>query len=527
MNGFDILMNHAPAFIVAIPLLGAFLTPLISRVNDKLRNVFVICILGFTAILVFLVAQEVFTSGPITYVFGSTVKTVSQNTVIRILFEIDGLSAFMGVISIILAFVASIYSWGFLNKETGQDKYYTLLLLMTAGMLGMVLTGDLFNFFVFLEITSIASTALIAFWTNKEKAIEAGFKYIAISTIGALFILFALALLYGQYDALNIAKLANSITYTFLDKIALVLFITALAMKGGIVPMHMWLPDAYGRAPASISLVLVAATQASIYGVFRIVFTLYGRVITLPEVSIGWILVILGLLTMLVGVIMAMIQTDFKRLIAYGAVAELGYMFLGVGTGLTIIGNPSNQITLLTQPYAFEAIKGGIFHIINDALDVGLLFMVAGAVYFATKETSINKLGGLARNMKYTTIFFIIGLLAISGIPPMNGFASKLLIYESTFQLNPILSIIAILSSIMLLAVFVKIFQSVFLGPRQPQLEKVTEVPKSMLLAMGIFAIIIIFFGLFPDLIVTNIVEPAANALVHYDQYLQWLTGGI
>jgi len=109
----------------------------------------------------------------------------------------------------------------------------------------------------------------------------------------------------------------------------------------------------------------------------------------------------------------------------------------------------------------------------------------------------------------------------------MNGFASKLLIYESTFQLNPILSIIAILSSIMLLAVFVKIFQSVFLGPRQPQLEKVTEVPKSMLLAMGIVAVIIIFFGLFPDLIVTNIVEPAANALVHYDQYLQWLTGGI
>jgi multicomponent Na+:H+ antiporter subunit D len=527
MNGLETIMNHAPALIIAIPLLGAFLTPLISRVNEKLRNVFVICILGITALLMFVLASEVFTSGPVTYVFGSNLQAVQQNTVIRILFEVDGLSAFMGIISIILAFVASIYSWGFLEKETGLDKYYTLLLLMTAGMLGMVLTGDLFNFFVFLEITSIASTALIAFWTNKEKAIEAGFKYIVVSTIGALFILFALALLYGQYDALNIAKLANSITFTFLDKIALILFITALAMKGGIVPMHMWLPDAYSRAPASISLVLVAATQASIYGVFRVVFTLYGNVISLPQISIGWILVILGLITMLVGVIMAMIQTDFKRLISYGAVAELGYMFLGVGTGLTVIANSNPQITLISQPFAFEAIKGGIFHIINDALDVGLLFMVAGAVYLATKETSINKLGGLARNMKYTTIFFIIGLLAISGLPPMNGFASKLLIYESTFQLNPILSIIAILSSIMLLAIFVKIFQSVFLGPKIPKFDKVKEAPKSMLLAMGIVAAIIIFFGLFPDLIITNIVEPAANALIHNEQYLQWLIGGV
>lgn len=525
MNMVDMIMTHAPAFLVAIPLLGAFLTPLIGKINDKLRNVFVILILGITGILVLMVLQQVLDTGTITYVFGSNLSTVQNNTVIRILFEIDALSIFMALIAIILSFVASIYSWGFLQHETGQDKYYTLLLLMTTGMLGMVLTGDLFNFFVFLEITSIASAALIGFWTNRVKSIEAGFKYILVSTIGALFILFAIALLYGQYDALNIAKLSNSLTFTYLDKVALILFIAALAMKGGIVPMHMWLPDAYGRAPAPISLVLVGVTQASLYGVFRVLFTLYGNVIQIPQISFGWILVILGLITMLVGVIMAMIQSDFKRLIAYGAVAELGYMFLGVGTGLTIVANP--DISLAAAPFAVEAIKGGIFHIINDALDVGLLFMVAGAVYYVTKETSLDRLGGLARNMKYTTIFFIIGLLAISGIPPMNGFASKLLIYESTYQLNPILSIIAILSSIMLLAVFLKIFQSVFLGPKLIRFETVTEAPKSMLLAMGIIAAIIIFFGLFPDLIITNLVEPAANALIDPGQYLQWLTGGI
>ena len=146
----DLILAHGPALLVAIPLLGAFLTPLISKVNDKVRNLFVIGIIGITGIILLLIAQQVFDTGPITYVFGSNLNMVQKDTVIRILFEIDALSVFMAFISIILAFAASIYSWGFLSQETGQDKYYTLLLLMTAGMLGMVLTGDLFNFFVFI-----------------------------------------------------------------------------------------------------------------------------------------------------------------------------------------------------------------------------------------------------------------------------------------------------------------------------------------------------------------------------------------
>jgi multicomponent Na+:H+ antiporter subunit D len=531
MNISELLLYHAPALIVAIPLLGAFLTPLIDKINAKVRNAFVICILGLTMFFVFWLASSVLTGNPVIYVFGSQTPVDSQaayvlnRTVIRILFEIDALGALMAIISSVLAFVAAVYSWSYMKENTGLGKYYTLLLLMTTGMLGMVLTGDMFNFFVFIEITSIASCALIAFWTYKQKSLEAGFKYIVISTIGALFILLAIALLYGQYDALNIAKLANSMTYTFLDALALVLLLAALAMKGGIAPMHMWLPDAYGRAPASISLVLVGATQASLYGVFRVCFTLYGQVIHLPTVSIGWIMVILGIITILIGVFMAIIQIDLKRLIAYAAVAELGFMFLAVGTGLTILSNP--DLTVANAPFALEAMKGGIFHVLNDALDIGLLFLVAGAIYYATNHTSLNKLGGMARNMKYTTVFFVIGLLAVSGIPPMNGFASKLLIYESAFQLNPILSIIAILASIMLLAIFVKVFYAAFLGPAQKQFASVKEVPRSMLIAMGIIAALIIFIGLFPDYVVNTIVEPAAQALVNNTSYFSWLKGGV
>jgi len=404
---------------------------------------------------------------------------------------------------------------------------------MIAGMFGMMMTGDMFNFFVFLEITSIASCALIAFWTNKGQSVYAGLKYIIISTIGALFVLFAIAILYSQYNALNMAVLGNLIDVAqngLLDKIALVLLISGLAMKAGIAPMHMWMPDAYGRAPAPISIMLVGATQASLYALFRVCFTLYGNSLTATSEIIGNItlsgllgimLVCLAIFTIIIGVLMALKQTNFKRLIAFAAVAEIGYMLLAVGAYLSTLA--SQDVIVIAA--GNSALKGGLFHIINDALDIGLLFLVAGAIYYATKETSLNKMGGLARNMKYTTVFFFIGLLAVAGMPPMNGFASKLLIYESTYQINPILAIVAVLCSILLLAMFVKVLHSAFLGPKLPKFNGVKEVPKSMLIAMGIIACIIIFFGLFPDLVMNNIVEPAANALSNSKVYIEAVVG--
>jgi len=505
-------LDYTPALIVAIPLFGAFLTPIISKVNEKIRNIFVIIILLITAGLVFLLTQDVFANGPRTYIFGDANLTIP---VVRILFEVDGISMFMAIISITLALLGAIYSWSFMKENDGLDKYYTLVLLLVTSMLGMELTGDMFNFFVFLEISCITSCALIAFYINKGESLEAAFKYIVISAIGALFVLFAVGLFYAQYNALNMATIASVLQFGFLDKIALVLLIVALGMKAGLAPMHMWLPDSYGEAPVSVTFILVAATQASLYGVLRILFTVYGNAFTniasvISSAIIHWFIIGLALATILIGVIMALIQTDFKRLIAFAAVAEIGYIFLGIGVGLTSLG----------VGYGKTALEGGVFHIMNDAFDIGLLFLIAGAVYYATKETSLNKIGGLARNMKYTAVFFIVGLFAVSGLPPFNGFVSKLLIYESTYQLNPIIAIIAILASILLLAVFVKVFYSVFMGPELPNLKDVKEVPKSMLVAMGAIVVIIIIFGLFPNLIINNVVQPATNALVNSSSYI-------
>jgi len=155
------------------------------------------------------------------------------------------------------------------------------------------------------------------------------------------------------------------------------------------------------------------------------------------------------------------------------------------------------------------------------------LFLVAGAVYYATKETSLDKMGGLARNMKFTTVFFVIGLLAVSGMPPLNGFASKLMLYESTYQLNPIITIIAVLASILMLAVFAKVFYSVFMGPEQPKFKEIKEVPKSMLIAMGAVVAIIIIFGLFPNLIVKEKGIFQGIEFIHFHQIAIELLQGI
>jgi multicomponent Na+:H+ antiporter subunit D len=521
MTYLETLLQHSPALVIATPLLCAFLMPLVSRVHATLRNIFALLMLGVTGFFVGLLATDVLANGPRVYVFGAKDLALP---LVRILFEVDSISIFMVIITIILAIVAVIYSWSFLDKQDGLDKYYTLLFLVVASAFGMQMTGDIFNFFVFLEISCIASCALIAFWITEGESLEAAFKYIVISSVGALFVLFAVGIFYAQYNALNIATLAQSLQYSFLDKIALILLIVVLGMKAGLAPMHMWLPDAYGRAPPSVTLVIMSATLASFYGVLRVLFTLYGNVLTttirfdIPlHVVIGWVLIALAVISILIGVIMALIQSDLMRLIGYTAVAEVGYMFLAVGTTIAALG----------APYATVALHGGILHVLNDALDIGLLFLVAGAIYYATKKRSLDDISGLARTMKFTTVFFIIGLLAVAGMPPLNGFTSKFLIYESVYQLNPILSIIALLCSILMLAIFIKVLYAAFLGPELPDLRDVKEAPKSMLLAMGIVAALAILIGLFPNIFLDTLVKPAADALLNHTQYITTVIGGI
>jgi multicomponent Na+:H+ antiporter subunit D len=519
------IATNAPALLIAVPLLGAFLSPLIGKISKEVRALWVLGVMTLTAIIGYFVAFLVYTQGTIVYVFGAadaalTVPADSGGIPIRIMFTLDPMSALMVIIAVTVGFAVILYSLSSDSRRSGLEAFYTIFLLMIASVLGMVSTGDLFNFFVFLEISSLASAGLVAYKVERGLAVEAGLKYLLVSTIGGIFFLFAIGILYGQYNALNIAMLAQMIQWTPLDKLALVLLIAALAAKCGAVPMHFWTPDAYSMAPSAVTAMLVVASQASLYGLFRVCFTLYG--LTLNYVTIGWVIIILGLLSMIVGVTMAIPQKDIKRLMAYHAVSQTGYMLLGVGVGLAVLGDQA-----LMSSYGTTAMEGGIFHIFNHALYKGLLFLTAGAIIYQVGTSDLNRMGGLGHKMKWTMIFFIIGALAIAGIPPFNGFASKFLIYESVFAFNPLLSIIAMVVSILTLASFVKVFHSVFMGPPLPEHEQVKEAPRTMLIGMGILAVLVIVSGIFPEIFVQNLIAPAAHALVDQAGYVAAVLGGV
>ncbi|MGB9885702.1 MAG: proton-conducting transporter membrane subunit [Moorellales bacterium] len=515
---------HAPILVVAVPLLAAFATPLVTYLGETARKFWLILAVTLTFLTVLVLVSRVLSLGTQVYTFGAASPFIPLPSglrfPVRIIFEVDALSAFMSLSASLVALATAVYSLRFMEGSDGLDKFTTLFLLMLAGMLGMELTGDAFNFFVFLEISSIAAAALVAFWRQEPEPVEAGFKYLLLGTVGALLVLIAVALLYGRYDALNFASLAAQMQVGLVEKLALALLVAALALKAGAVPLHFVTPDAYSRAPAVVTAILVSVSQASLYGLFRIAFSLYGLNLPSPAL-LGWVIIVLGLLSMFVGVTMALPQHDIKRLMAYHAVSQTGYMLLGVGVGLAVLSDP-----VAFRDYGLKAMEGGIFHIINHALYKGLLFLTAGALFYRTGTDDLNAMGGLGHRLRFTTVCFIIGAAAIAGLPGFNGFASKLLIYESVYRFNPVLAVIAMVVSILTLASFVKVFQAAFLGPPLPAYREVEEVPAAMRLGMGFLAGVVVFFGLFPQLIVNTLVSPAAQALAHQALYIAQVMGG-
>jgi len=517
------IIDNLPVFLIVVPLICAFLTPLFGRFVRIIRTPWVIFAVLLSAGIAIATAVLVFMNGPLTYVFGmpagASAVTDSAGIPTRIIFNIDAMSAFMLMSAAIVSIAAILYLASSQKGRSGKDSFYALFLLLMVGIFGMVSTGDLFNFFVFLEINSLAAAAMVAYHRKGGIAVEGAIKYAVINTIGGLIFLFGIGLIYSQYNTLNMALIADQISPTPITITALVLFISALALKAGSVPFHFATPDAYSTAPSGVTALMIVASQAGLYGIFRIVFTVYNGVFN--TLTVGWVLIILGLLSMVIGVTMALPQKDVKRLLAYHAVSQTGYMLLGVGVAVAVIGDAAAMAS-----YGTTALEGGLFHLFNHAMYKALLFLAVGAVIYRTGVWTINKLGGLGHNMKWTMVFFLIGALAIAGIPLFNGFASKLMIYESVFAFCPVLAIIAMVVSILTLASFMKVFHSLFMGPKQPQYAEVKEAPKPMIAAMIILTVFVIGLGLFPDFFVDNVVSPAADALLNSNTYIASVLGG-
>ncbi len=500
-----------PLYII-LPLGAAFLIPIIGRIVKGFQKAVT------SLVFLFLVGMSIkfIISGvnePIPYKIGGWEPV--NGIPIAIYLVLDGLSVFMLCIINLLAFLSGFYAISYIKKYTAENNFYALFSLMVAGMNGVVLTGDLFNLFVFLEIAVIASYALVAFGIEKEE-LEASFKYQVLGGLASLLILFGIGLLYWNTKTLNIADISVIIKTSAYNKFLIfseLVLIAGFGLKAAIIPFHAWLPDAHSSAPSPISSMLsgVLIKAIGIYAIIRLFFNMFA---VSHEIAIT--ITTLGILSMIIGSLLAIGQWDIKRMLAYSSISQIGYILMGVGIGLMILTSGGNKTI------AALSIFGGLYHLVNHAVFKGLLFLSAGAVEYRTGIRDLNKLGGLAGKMPVTSSSSLIASLSISGMPPFNGFFSKLVIIIAAIQGHYYwLAAIAIIISIITLAYFLKLQKNTFYGKASDKINNIKEVPFTMCFSMIVLAVLCIALSL---LILPGIrevvMEPVVNAIINKADYL-------
>ncbi|MCD5397590.1 NADH/ubiquinone/plastoquinone (complex I) [candidate division NPL-UPA2 bacterium] len=506
-------MNHLLPLFIALPLGCGFISYLALRNRERLVDGLALICLGYLALASLWMIRVLSVQGPHVYLLGGWPSPLGISLVL------DGLSLIFLIIVNVLAFLTALYSINYMEQFTAKAKYQIMFLFMVAGMNGVILSGDFFNRYVFLEIASIAAYVLVAFGCKHEE-LEASFKYMVLGSIGSTFILVGVALIYALTGTLNMAHFAGIIAARGMDRglmLALTFFLMGFSLKAALVPFHAWLPDAHPAAPATISAMLsgVWIKAMGVYPILRIFFNVFGLTSTLTSIFIA-----LGVVSMVVGVFLAIGQWDYKRLLAYHSISQMGYVLLGIGVGGAVIvaGGPVAIASL--------GIAGGLLHLINHAAFKSLLFLTSGAVEYAVGTRELKKMGGLSARMPVTGATATIASLSIAGLPPFNGFFSKLLIIIACLQANYYwLAFIAIGVSVMTLASFLKVQKFAFFGKLKKELEKVKEVPRLMCFSMIILAALCLGLGLliFPPLR-GIILDPAVEALIQSQEYARFLT---
>ena len=490
--------SRLPLF-VAIPLVTAFVLPLFGRKGKAAATL--LANLATIALLVLAIGT----------IGQSAVYEIGNWSIpLGINFVLDGLSSLLLLVISVVSAAAMLFSVRYMEQYTAKAKYLCLFMLMVAGMNGVVLSGDIFNLFVFLEIASLASYALVGFGCEHEE-LEAAFKYMVLGSIGSIFVLFGVTLVYGNTGTLNMAYISKAIAESGLNAglgFALALFIVGFGLKAALVPFHAWLPDAHPSAPAPISAMLSGVLIKSLgaYALVRVVFNIFGI-----TVSIGWLLLVLGLLSMVAGAFLALGQWDIKRLMAYSSISQLGYVVLGIGLGGTLIAKGDNPA------WASLAILGGLFHLVNHAVYKSLLFLTSGSVQMATGTRQLREMGGLAGKMPVTRATCTVASASIAGIPPFSGFWSKLILVVAAIGAGFYwVAAVIVFVSLCTLIMYLKVQRYAFLGELPENLQQVRENKGSMLIAMIFLACLCVLMGLLvivPSLR-ANILDPAVKVLM-------------
>jgi len=470
------MLSHAPVLQITLPLLAA---PLCFLFNRQLRVCWLIaCAASFLslgiAIHLYLQAQ----SGVISYELGGWAAPWG------IEFVIDQLNAFILIIVSGFASIVLPYSWHSIQKEINLDQrglYFTSMLLCLTGLLGMAITGDAFNLFVFLEISSLSTYALIAMGRDR-RALASSFQYLIMGTIGATFILIGVGLLYALTGTLNMQDLSQRLEPlhdTRAIKVAYSFLMVGIGLKLAMFPLHLWLPNAYAFAPSVVTIFLAAtATKVAVYALLRFLFSVFGFEFSFTLLQSEWIFIALGLLAMIVASIVAIFQHNVKRMLAYSSVAQIGYMLLGIGL-LNVNG-----------------LTATLLHLFNHALIKGALFMALGAICYRIGNTEISNLGGIAKQMPWTIAAFFAGGLSLIGVPFTAGFVSKWYLILAALDKGWWLIIVAIIISSLLAVTYIfRVIETVYFKPRPENAPTVAEAPLGLLIPTWILVLLNVYFG--------------------------------
>jgi multicomponent Na+:H+ antiporter subunit D len=335
-----------------------------------------------------------------------------------------------------VAFMIALFSRDYVKKYTDTWKFFSLFMLMLSGINGVLVSGDIFNLYVFLEIAAVAGYFLVAFGTEADE-LEASFKYAVMGTVASAFILMGIGLLYSYTSTLNMADMSIALSQSTggqLVKFVSVLFLMGFGLKAALSPFHTWLPYAHSAAPAPISAMLsgISIKVLGIYALARIFFNVFGM--TAPVYAI---LIALGVISMIVGSVLAFGQKDIKRLFAYSSISQVGYIALGLGVGTPL------------------AVLGALFHLLNHSVFKSLLFLNSGAIENDTGTRDLSKIRDVMKRTPLTGATSLVASLSICGVPPFGGFWSKLIIIFACIQARrPGLAFVAVAVSMLTLAYY-------------------------------------------------------------------------
>ncbi|AHF79508.1 proton-conducting transporter transmembrane domain-containing protein [Thermococcus paralvinellae] len=500
-----------------IPVIFAFALPLTSIIvkgNRKIIQAYALLGTGLTLISALKLFELVYSSEkPLIYTFGGWTAPIG------IIYEVDRTGALIALVTAALMFLIAIYNYRYLEHEEGLEWYYTLYLGLEAGLIGVLLTGDAFNLFVMIEVTSIAAYALVAFYRGRKDAVHAALKYAFIGAIGTTMYFLALGILYGAFGTVNFADLSAKVhglsfpvtgspvgNIVIASGVALALATWAFLIKAAIVPNHFWLPEAHPAAPSPISAVLSGlVVNVGVYALIRFLYTVYGGELTpgLAKIvgTLGTVVIALGAVSALFGALMMNAQRDVKKLIAYSTIMHMGYLFMAVGLGTEL------------------GLQAALFHIINHAIAKALLFLVAGMFIHAVGSRDINDLAGLGRQMPTATLGLAMATLSLVGIPPFNVFFSKVLLFDALMEKSLALAMVIVVSSVTALVAYMRVFYKIWLG--KPVKNVTLKEPVSMGLVVLLLSMAVIVIGLAAPMVLQNYIEPAVAQTVNYKLYIQ------